>query len=269
MKAKLKRFLKRVKNTILLPEMQILPGHLAFFFVLSIIPLIAVVGIIGSYISIGETKGMLENIIPKDAAELLTPLANGKNLNFNLAFFFITSFVLASNGCNAMITASNRLYRINGDTFLRRRIKSIIMTIIMVLLLVFIMIVPAFGDIILKTLKRQIDNNIIDNIYLFYQILKYPLSLLLIFINIKLLYTLSPDKKILSKHTNYGALFTTVSWIISTEVYSYYVEHFTAYNVFYGSISNIIILMLWIYLLSYLFVLGMALNTDKYLDLVN
>lgn len=269
MKAKLKRFLKRVKNTILLPEMQILPGHLAFFFVLSIIPLIAVLGIIGSYISIGEMKGMLENVIPKDVAELLTPLADGKNFNFNLAFFFITSFVLASNGCNAMITASNRLYKINGDTFIRRRIKSLFMTIVMVMLLVFIMVVPAFGDIILKALKKQLDNNIIDTIYLFYQVLKYPLSLLLIFISIKLLYTLSPDKKILSKYTNYGALFTTISWIIATDIYSYYVEHFTAYNIFYGSISNILILMLWIYLLAYLFVLGMALNTDKYLDLIN
>ncbi len=143
------------------------------------------------------------------------------------------------------------------------------MTIILVLLLVFIMLVPAFGDIIFKTLKQEIDNKIISSIHLGYQVLKYPLSILLIFFNIKLLYTLSPDKKILSKHTNYGAMFTTISWIISTEIYSYYVERFTTYSLFYGSISNIIVLMLWIYLLSYLFVLGMALNTDKYLDMIN
>ncbi len=269
MKVRFSKFFKRVKNTIILPEMQILPGHLAFFFVLSIIPLIAIFGIIGSYLSINEMQEILTDIIPKSVNELFLPLAKGKSLNFNLAFFLITSFVLAANGCNAMITTSNSIYKIKGDNFIKQRIKSIIMTIIMILLLIFVMLVPAFGDIIFKVLREKINNNVIDSIHLIYQVIKYPLSLLLIFFNIKLLYTLSPDKKILSKHTNYGAMFTTISWILSTEIYSYYVEHFTNYNIFYGSISNIIVLMLWIYLLSYLFVLGMALNTGKYLDVVS
>ena len=71
---------------------------------------------------------------------------------------------------------------------------------------------------------------------------------------------LAPDKKIRSKSATKGAIFTTISWVVSTEIFTFYVGTFAKYDVFYGNISNIIILLLWIYLLSYIFVLGMAFN---------
>ena len=74
---------------------------------------------------------------------------------------------------------------------------------------------------------------------------------------------MAPDKTIKSKSTTYGAIFTTIVWIISTEVYSFYVSSFAKYNLLYGSIANLLILLLWVYLLSYIFVLGMALNASR------
>ena len=49
-------------------------------------------------------------------------------------------------------------------------------------------------------------------------------------------------------------------WIIVTSIYSFYINHFAAYDVFYGSLANIVILMVWFYLLSYIFTIGIALN---------
>ena len=74
---------------------------------------------------------------------------------------------------------------------------------------------------------------------------------------------MAPDKQISSKSTTYGAIFTTIAWIITTEIYSFYIEVFAKYNLLYGSIANLIILLLWFYLLSYIFVLGMALNVNQ------
>ena len=75
---------------------------------------------------------------------------------------------------------------------------------------------------------------------------------------------MAPDKPIPSRTTTYGALFTTIGWIVSTEIYSFYVREFAHYNILYGSVANLIILFLWIYILSYIFVLGMALNATNY-----
>ena len=52
--------------------------------------------------------------------------------------------------------------------------------------------------------------------------------------------------------------------ILSTEIFAFYIETFARYNEFYGSISNILVLLLWVYILSYIFVLGMGLNAGEY-----
>ena len=81
---------------------------------------------------------------------------------------------------------------------------------------------------------------------------------------IKILYILAPDKRIERNNVVYGSLFTSASWIIITQLYSWYIENFSNYVTFYGSISNILILMMWLYFICYIFVLGMALNVTKY-----
>ena len=95
-------------------------------------------------------------------------------------------------------------------------------------------------------------------------ILKYPLILVILFINIKIMYIIAPDQEIPSKTANKGAIFTTLGWILSTEIFAFYIEKFTKYDIFYGSISNILVLLLWVYLLSYIFVLGMVINASNY-----
>lgn len=266
MKRKLKTFLDKVLKTIRKPEMRILPGQLAFFFVLSIIPLIALVGGIASLFSISmdSIKDMIESSVPGSVSSLLIPIISGKGLNINMVIFFISAFILASNGTNSMIIASNQLYKFKDSSYLERRIKAILMTFILVSLLIFVLLVPAFGDAIFRLIRNFFHGeDIVNFIYQVYQILKYPLSLFLIYFNIKLLYTIAPDQRIPSRSTTYGALFTTIMWILVTEIYSIYVEVFAKYDLFYGSISNILILLLWVYFLAYVFVLGMALNSSQ------
>ena len=89
-------------------------------------------------------------------------------------------------------------------------------------------------------------------------------EIFIIFFNVKLIYTIAPDWKILSKHTTKGAMFTTVGWILAVQVYSYWVSNFSNYDIFYGSLSNIAILMLLTYIISYILVIGIAINVRSY-----
>ncbi len=260
---KLTNILKKVMNVILIPEMRVLPGQLAFFFVLSIIPLIALIGAITSkfQLPLDMVQEYVNGAIPASVSELLLSIVSPKVMNFNMAVFFVSAFILASNGTHSMIITSNEIYKIKSDNFLKRRLKAIFMTIILVSVLLFIILIPVFGDTIFTLVKETSNNQSLANfLYGLYQILKYPLSIIIIYINIKLLYVLAPDKKIRSKSATKGAIFTTISWVVSTEIFTFYVGTFAKYDVFYGNISNIIILLLWIYLLSYIFVLGMAFN---------
>ena len=140
------------------------------------------------------------------------------------------------------------------------------MTIVLIILIIFIVIVPAFGELIISLIAKNYPGRIISAISVGYTILKYPLSFLLIFIGLKILYTLAPDEKIPSYYNNYGTLFTTILWIIITRVYAIYLNNFNTYNLFYGSLANVVIMLFWIYLLAYVFTLGMAINSDQYFE---
>lgn len=261
---KIKIFIRRVIEILRLPEMRILPGHLAFFLVISIIPLIALVGAVGSGFGLPATsiKDMLDSIVPQDVISYLIPTTNTNTiLNFNMIIFFVAAFILASNGTYSIINTSNEIYKVKDSSELKKRSKAVLMAIILLMLLLFLILVPAFGDILIKLITTTIDNegltNLIEGIY---HIIKYPISLFLIYYNIKLLYTIAPDTKISTRSTIPGALFTTTMWLLSSKIYAFYVDYFSNYDVFYGAMSNILVLLIWVYILSYIFTLGMCFN---------
>ena len=74
---------------------------------------------------------------------------------------------------------------------------------------------------------------------------------------------IAPDKPVSLLKTSVGAIFTTVGWVMITALYTLYINNFANYDLFYAGLSNIAILMLWIYLLSFVFVIGMNLNHQK------
>ena len=77
---------------------------------------------------------------------------------------------------------------------------------------------------------------------------------------------MAPDKRIPSKRVNFGALFTCVGWILGTLVYSFYINNYANYSIFYGTLANLVVLMVWIYYLSYVFVIGLAMNYHEELE---
>lgn len=79
-----REFVRKVIRIIRRPDMRILPGQLAFFLVLSMIPLIALVGTIGSSLglSIASFKSALESAVPDAVINTLFPndVITGLNL---------------------------------------------------------------------------------------------------------------------------------------------------------------------------------------------
>ena len=55
-------------------------------------------------------------------------------------------------------------------------------------------------------------------------------------------------------------MFTTISWLVVTMIFSYYINNIANYNLIYGSLANVVILLFWLYILAYIFVIGLFLN---------
>lgn len=256
---KIKQFFLNVWDILGKPEMVILPGQLAFFVILSLVPIITIIGYGASFfdISIDAVVNFLESNFSKEVIKLIVPIISGDALDFKLLIMFGIMFYIASNGADSVIIASNEIYQIKQTTWIKRRFKSILLTFIIVTLMLFILLVPVFGSKIIDAVDYF---NMKSTLASILEIIQGPVSWVIMFVFIKIIYTIAPDKPVPSSGVTLGAIFTTIGWIIMTYIYSYWITHFASYDIFYAGLSNIAILMLWIYFLSYIFVIGMILN---------
>lgn len=264
---RIKRIFRGILDIIKINEMKILPGHLAFFLVLSVIPIITLIGFVASSfsISLDSIIESMQKSLPKEVMEIILPFISGKGVDISIGISMLTIFIIASNGAHSIIIATNTLYKIENSDYLKGRIKALFMTVILVFLFIFVVVVLAFGNNILSfILDLNILKGISDNIYHIFRFAKWPIAYIFILFFLKILFTMAPDKKIPSKYVNKGVQFTTLGWMVVTAIYSFYISNFANYDIFYGGLSNVIILMMWIYILAYILVLGIAINTNIY-----
>ncbi len=260
-----KKFLRNVSEIARKPEMSILPGQLAFFVILSLVPIFTLIGYGATFfdISIESLVKLIEVQFNAATTEMIVPIISGQAIDIKLFIMFIIMFYIASNGADSIIIASNEIYQIKQSSWFKRRIKAIFLTLLIVILILFVLLVPAFGTKIIDAVDYFNIKSTLANIL---EIIQGPISWLIMFTFIKIIYTISPDRPLPSSQVNLGAVFTTFGWVLTTAIYSYYIKNFARYDLFYAGLSNIAVLMLWIYFFSYIFVIGMSLNSKVELE---
>ena len=272
MKNKIKIFFKTLYEIVNRPEMEVLPGHLAFYFMMMLIPLLTLLGSILTNFELVSTSisQVIYGHLPSSIDDIVISVSRQDVSNLSLWIILVPTLILASNGTYSMIITSNSVYKVRPKynvilAYIKDRTKAFIMLVVLIFIFLFLILVPTLGNVIFKIIGNIVTNeNIVNNTYyIIFKILKYPVTFLFVFLSIKVLYVMAPDTKIKMKDTNIGAFFTSLTWIIVTLGYSYYIQYFSSYETFYGGLSSLLFLMLWIYLLSYMFVLGIALNASK------
>ena len=83
---KARKFILKIFRLLMYPELRILPGQLAFFLVMTIIPLVALLGTMTATLSIStETvREAVSNAVPEQIASILNSIITGKGITFNL-----------------------------------------------------------------------------------------------------------------------------------------------------------------------------------------
>lgn len=263
----MKNKIEKFKELIFAREMSILPGNLAFSFFMAIIPIITLIFYICTqfHLPMDIINNFLCETFPQGVVDLLQPVLTN-SISMDSVITLVIGLTVAANGCNAIIVASNTIYGLDNSTFLKRMIKAVFLTFCIVLLFGFIVIVQVLGAAIITLLSSFTsiigDNQVIVNTLYF--ILSGPVSLLVVYLFIKLVYIIAPDEKIPSKYMAKGALFTTVAWLLLTYCFSYYINNIARYDLVYGNLANIVMLLLWFYALAYIFVLGLSINRLSY-----
>ena len=92
------------------------------------------------------------------------------------------------------------------------------------------------------------------------KVLELPLTFVLLALFLRAFYNFAPDRVRHQANINVGTVFTSASWILITYVYKVLAEHMASYEMIYGGLANVALLMIWLYFISFSFVIGLALN---------
>lgn len=261
---KAKKIFYNFKDILQSPEMQILPGQIAFYLVMAIIPIATISAVLASYITNSfNFLDTMNEVLPPTLANILGYLSRDMRLQ-GVAFVLVFYLIVGSNAPGSIIVASNIFYEIEQPTYIKLKLKSFVMTIFIVLLLLFVVLIPLFGDVIVHFITTLVNSELLVKYRLLYVVVKAVGSFIIMYIIIKFLYTYAPSKKIDPKTTRKGSIFTSIGWILATYIFAFYITKLASYDLIYGNFANILILLLWVYILAYLFVVGMALNVDEF-----
>ena len=93
-----------------------------------------------------------------------------------------------------------------------------------------------------------------------FNLIRIVLPIIIIFIVFIVLYSVAPNVKTKLKSVLPGAVFTSIIWLAGSFGFGWYISNFGNYSKTYGSIAGIIILLLWLYITSFIIIVGAEIN---------
>lgn len=265
---KIKAYGKKFMTQFKEDNVPILAAAQAYYYFLSIFPLIIVCFALIPYFNINpqEAVSFIGNILPSEIAtifrENIVNLVNTPRGGL-LTVGIIGALWSSSAGINAFIKSTNEAYHVEETrNFLVVRLISLGLTLGMIVTLVIAILVPVFGDVILSFVSSIVGFSGAMEILL--QVLRWAVSLLAITGFLLILYRVAPNKRIPFKYIFPGALTASILWLLISLGFSFYVSNFSNYSATYGSLGGIIVLMIWFFLTGIVLMIGAVVNVLNY-----
>jgi len=256
----LKELLVRIKKV----DVTGLGSQLAFFFLLSLFPLLIFIMTLLPYLNFNQAEVFLliRDYAPASVTMLIEGTLNEILQNRNgglLSIGALATVWSASKGMNALTKALNRSYFTEESrSFIMARGMSVVFTIMLIAVLLVALILPVFGQQIGVFAFSYMGFE--KGFLILWAGLRWLVPPVLIYVVFSLIYWLVPNLKIQFKSVLPGALFATVGWILTSLAFSFYVGSYGNYSSTYGSIGGIIVLMMWLYFSAIILMLGGQLN---------
>jgi membrane protein len=166
----------------------------------------------------------------------------------------------ATSGSATIISGINRAYGFTAKRhFLFLRLEGIVFAVAVMISMQVIFALVVAGRPILIYLE---DITIYKDLnYLLINILRYAVPFILLFLLFSAAYKFLPYEKVDFSFVFPGALFASMGILTGSYFYSHYVStRFMYYNSIYGNLSGVFVFIIWIYILSIIFLMGAEVN---------
>ncbi len=221
--------------------------------IFSLFPLI--LGILSfSFFILGSSQGLVERImpllkqiVPIGIEDIVKNIRAIKQTSMLIALIGIVGFLWGSSSIfNAIESSLNLIWKAKKD---RPFLKKSLITMAWAFLVWIVLI----GSVGITLWASAIG---LKGIVKFLPFVNFVISVFVF----GFIYWFFPNRKVKLKDAYFGALFTGVLWELAKVLFSFYVTRVVDYSKIFGSLSAIILLLLWFYYSAYIFLFGAELS---------
>ena len=239
----------------------------AYFFVLSLIPIILLLLTMVQFTPVTRQDVMaaVTQVFPTSVEGLISSIVDQvyRQSSTIIPVTIIVALWSAGKGVLAMTSGMNLIYE-NTETrnYFYLRLRASFYTVIFILAIVLSLSLSVFGNSISIIVYKHMP--VLTTIMDFLIRITTLLTLVVLTLFWDMVYKYLPNRTNLSKTTMKqqlpGAVFTSCGWLLISFIFSVYLDIFTGFSSMYGSLTTIILIMLWLYVCMYVILLGGELN---------
>ncbi|MDF2589896.1 MAG: putative rane protein [Anaerocolumna sp.] len=236
----------------------------AFFVIISFFPFIMFLLTLIQYLPITETTLIttLTSIFPNSVSTLIFKIVNeiyDKSSGTVISITAITALWSASRGVHAIVKGLNSVYAIKETrSGLKLRIMSSIYTLAFAIMMTITLIILVFGNRLYIWIESRIP--IFRNLALLIISIRTIAGLLILTVFFLLIYIVIPNRKTNLFRELPGALVSAAGWMGFSYLYSFYIDNMSNYSNTYGSLTAIVLFMLWFYFCMNILFIGGEVN---------
>lgn len=262
-------FLKEIAK----PDLSTRASAIAFNFFMALFPATIFLFSLLAYVPIENFPQlfmtMIERFVPASTYEVISLTILdivGNQRSSLLSFGFLTAIYFSSNGVYTIMGAFNKGFEIfSSRNEWNKRLLSLGLTIALTFLLIFAIVVLVSGSYVINhVVGSYFENSNVSFVLL--NLMRYLIVISLLFFALSILYHYGPSTLEKWRFISPGASLATILFIVSSQVFSFYIENFSTYNKLYGSIGTLIIIMLWIFINAFVLLIGFELNAAVYIN---
>jgi membrane protein len=262
-----KAFLKRLYDEYENDAVADSAAALSYYFVFALFPFLFFLTTLTAFVpfvrnSVDTILARAHAILPEQAIGLIDTHLRGlveTPRPHLLTLGLVATLYSASRGVDALRKTLNLAYDVKESRkWWRTELVAFGMTIGgAALVLVAIMALTAGGSAGFW-LARHV--GIAHEYVLIWSFLRWPVTAAVIMLCAALAYYILPDVKQQFRFITPGSVIGTLVWLVATWGFSVYAGNFGSYNVTYGSIGGVIVLLTWFYISGFIFLMGGEIN---------
>ncbi len=257
----------RFATTVYHLSRQRISAHAAstgYFIVLSVFPLLVLMLSLLRYtgLQVETLLNLVEGFLPKaltPAARRLILTAYQSTSGTVISLSAIAGLWSASRGIYGLLTGLNAIYEVEESRgYIRTRLVSMLYTFLFLLMLLTTLVLNVFGTSLLQHYP-WVNTGLFRVLW---ELLnwRFLVMLLLQTALFAAMFMVLPNRRNTFRESLPGAVLASLGWLIFSDLYSVYVQHFSGYATIYGSVYAVALAMLWLYFCLCIVFYGGALN---------